>query len=604
MAEAYRALMAVEENSPALQDLCYTASVRRTHHDHRLALVVHSRDELAEYLEAFLQGENRPGMLSGRRIAGHRPRLAFVFPGQGSQWVGMARELMQQEPIFREALASCDQTIRRYADRSLLEELTAEDPRSRLEELDVVQPAIFAVQVALATLWRSWGIEPNAVVGHSMGEVAAAHIAGILGLDDAVRIMCRRSRVVRQRASGKGGMAVVELPAEEVEGLLASYGGCLVVASCNSPTTTVVSGDLGALQSLRHAVERQGIFFPMVKVDYASHSPQMDALQGELLEALDSIQPRRASVPMLSTVTASFLEGHECDTSYWVDNIRKPVRFAQAIDCLMREGYGVFLEVSPHPILSAAISQCLRHRGQEGVVLPSLRRGEEERAMMLGSLGALYTLGYPVDWTRIYPSGGRCIGLPSYPWQRERFWLETIDGDARERSAGRRRRKGHGLLDQHLKSAVHSGMHFWEMDLSTQLFRYLDDHRIQGLSVLPAAAYVEMALAAAEEAFGVGPHVLEKVTFKKALFLPENGSQTVQLVVSPQSIGEASFQFFSLAAGVGQEQTAWTLHATGTIRLGQTSRVVSTPKHESPEELQARCPEVISGADFYNTNFS
>src|SRR5262245_31824806 len=295
----------------------------------------------------------------------------------------------------------------------------AAEEQSRLDQLDVVQPMLFAIQVALATLWRSWGIEPDAVVGHSMGEVAAAHIAGVLGLDDAARIICLRSRVVKQRAAGKGGMAVIELPATAAQELLAKYNGSVAVAACNSPTTTVVAGDPAALQDLQAIAEQQEIFFQLVKVDYASHSPQMEPLREELLEVLDGIQPQPASIPMFSTVANAFLNGRDCDATYWVQNICAPVLFAPAIDHLAQNGHDLFLEVSAHPVLTAAISQCLRHRAAEGSVLPSLRRGEEGRAVMLRSLGALYTQGYPVDWSRLYPSGGQYVRLPLYPWQRE-----------------------------------------------------------------------------------------------------------------------------------------------------------------------------------------
>lgn len=600
MAHAYQAFMSVEQDAPALQDLCYTASVRRSHHDHRLAVVAHSREELTDHLEAFLQEELRPGMSSGRRIPDRRRKLVFVFPGQGSQWIGMARDLFEQEPVFRRALERCDAAMRAHTDWSLLKELAADESDSRFDELDIIQPALFAIQVGLSMLWRSWGVEPDAVLGHSMGEVAAAHVAGILELDDAVRIICRRSQVVRRRASGKGGMAVVELPAEEVKDLLAGWGGRVEIAACNGPTTTVVSGDRAALQELRASIEAQGTFFQMVKVDYASHSKQMEPLRAELLEALGGVRPRMASVPMISTVTASPLDGSTCETSYWVRNLRETVLFSQAVHHLVRDGHAIFLEISPHPVLTGAISQCLARGGYEGSVLPSLRRKEEGRAVMLGSLGELYTLGYPVDWGRLYPSEGRIVRLPSYPWQRERFWLgdhEVSDGGTSARSHGRRAGMRRRLLGPHLRSAADSGTHFWEMDVSIRSFPYLGDHRVQGLVVLPAAAYVEMALAAAAEVFGAGAHVLEGFTFTKALFLPEEGSRTVQLVLSQPMIGAARFQFFSRESIAGPEQASWVLHASGSVRLDQADLVA--PAHESPETIEARCPVGAPGADAY-----
>ena len=290
MARAYRDV--ARDGRGDLADICYTASVRRTHHDHRLSVLGRSLSEIGEQLDAHFAGEARRGVASGRKLPDTKPKIAFVFPGQGSQWLGMARRLMDQEPVFRTTLESCAQALSRYADWSLLDEIRADAATSRLEELDVVQPVLFAVQVALAAQWRAWGVEPDAVVGHSMGEVAAAYVAGIIGLDDAARIICRRSQIVRRRASGHGRMAVVSLPLEATEALLTGYADRVAVAACNGPTTTVISGEADALVELSQLAERRDIFFQFVKVDYASHSPQMDPLRDELLESLGAIDAR------------------------------------------------------------------------------------------------------------------------------------------------------------------------------------------------------------------------------------------------------------------------------------------------------------------------
>lgn len=604
LVRAYQKFLVAEDGEvPSLHDVCYTASLRRTQHDHRLALVGRSREELAEHLEAFLQGESRQGMSSGRKIAEHQRKLVFVFPGQGSQWIDMGRELLEQEPVFREALECCERGMRKYVDWSLLEELTTDEARSRLNEVSVIQPTIFAIQVALVALWRSWGIEPDAVVGQSMGEVAAAHVAGALSLDDAARVICRRSQLVKT-TSRQGGMAVVQLSLEKARHILAGYEDRVSAAASTSPSSTVFSGETAALKEILDELECQDVFCRWVKVDYAAHSPQMDPLCPHLLRILEGVQPRPSFVPIYSTVTGEIRDGQAFDADYWVQNLRQPVLFSTAVQRLSEEGHDIFLEISPHPTLLNAIEQGLHHLGREGATLPSLRQ-REERAVMLGSFGALYTLGYPVDWNKLYPSGGRVVRLPSYPWQRERFWLGSQENDDGRRNGGRavahRNRRGH-LLGEHLGSAADSGAHFWEMDLSINLFRYLNDHRVQGLAVLPAAAYAEMALAAATETFGPGLHVLEEVTFKKALFLPEDGIRIVQLVFFTQMIGEISFQFFSRQASTQQQGEAlWVLHAAGKIRLSQADPAESARKHESPEEIQARCQEAMSSKDFYNS---
>ena len=581
------------------EDVCYTASARRAHHDHRVALVGRTHGELADHLDAFIAGELRPGLSSGRRIQGRERKLVFVFPGQGSQWIGMARDLIESEPAFRKTLEACAQALRSHADWSLLDELRADETHSRLDELDVIQPTLFAIQVALAALWRSWGIIPDAVVGHSMGEVAAAHVAGILSLEDAARIISRRSQVVRRRASGKGGMAVVELPADEVKDLLSPLGDRLTIAACNGPTTTVVAGEPAALDELGASLQRRGTFFQKVKVDYASHSHQMEPLRAELLEVLGEIRPQRASIDMLSTVSGKILEGPEADASYWVRNIREPVLFAQAVDRLAEDGHDIFVEVSPHPAITSAISQCLRRRGSEGLVLASLRRGEDGRACMLGTLGALHVEGESLDWSRLYPAGGRCVTLPFYPWQRERFWLEVPEGSTGQSGGTRPGGKGHRLLGEPLSLAAQAGTHFWQTQLGVRHLGYLADHRVQGLIVLPAAAYVEMALAAAEQAAGPGSHALENLSLKKALFLPEEGSRTVQITLAPGLRGETGFQLFSRDEGSRDGRPSWTLHATGTIRFGQAGSAAAPPEHETPESIRARCPDSMGSDELY-----
>jgi acyl transferase domain-containing protein/acyl carrier protein len=599
LARAYRNFPATPESQVSLHDACYSAGVRRSHHDYRLALTGNSLEQMAEGLEAFLRGEARPGLSSGRKDSGRQRKLVFVFPGQGSQWFGMGRKLLEQEAVFREVVERCDRAMRPYGDWSLLAELTATDAaRSRLNEIDIIQPALFAIQVALAGLWRSWGIEPQAVVGHSMGEVAAAYVAGALSLEDAVRIICRRSRLVK-RTIGQGVMAAVELSMEEARRVLAGYEDRVSIAVNNGPASTVLSGDPVALEAIVDQLQRQDIFCRMVKVDFASHSPQMDPLRAELLQALEGLQPRPASVPIYSTVTGTVSNGLELEALYWARNLREPVLFSTAVQQLLEDGHDIFLEISAHPILLSSIQQGFHHLGQEGAALPSLRREEEERTVMLGSLGTLYTLGYPVDWSRIYPAGGRCVRLPAYPWQRERCWLETAAGDTDSHweQTARSRIGKHPLLGRHFKSAHPAGSHFWEVTLDKRALPYLDDHRIQGVAMLPASAYLEMALAAAVEVFGEQSFALKDFEFDRALFLPESGTHTIQVILSPGADGAASFHIYSRP--VKQASKSWTLHATGKACPQQGSSTSPVLGRETLAEVQARCSEKVSGQDYY-----
>ena len=598
LAALYRDYL-LNETGGSLEDICYNAGARRAHHHHRLALACRSRQEFVRSLNAFLEGEPDSGASSD---CNDSPRkVVFVFPGQGSQWFRMGRELLQQEPIFREAMGRCEKAMLEYVDWSLLEVLKVDEAESRLKEIDVIQPTLFAIEVSLAALWRSWGIEPDAVVGHSMGEVAAAYVAGALKLEDAVRIICLRSRLLK-RMSGKGGMASVELTVEEARRALTGYEDRVSIAVSNSHRSTVLSGDTEALRELLETLEGRGIFCRMVKVDVASHSPQMDPLREDLLQALQGLKPQASTIPIYSTVTAELSDGEEFGAEYWLKNLREPVLFSGAIEGLAKDGHNIYIELSPHPILLPAIEQELRRLGEEGVVLSSMRREEDERAVMLRALGALYSNGYQVDWNRLYPKGGSILRLPNYPWQRVRFWFE----DRRNKSNGKKvdtieRRgegSGHPLLGRYLRSSVHPGTHFWEMEVSAGQFSWLKDHRVMDTITFPATAYLETALAATADAFGEGAHVLESVKFDKALFLPEDGLKTVQLAIKSETPESASFQFSSLQKRAGEERHEWVLHASGTILLNR-ERIEDLSDSNLPEKIKDLGLKSISAADLY-----
>lgn len=433
LARSYADLLA-DPGGATLADIAYTAGVRRGHHEHRLAVVGSKRAEVGAALAAFVHDGAARGIAPGRAHSAGRPRLVLVFPGQGSQWLGMGRQLLAEEAVFRETMELCSEAIQRFEGFSVIHEIEAGEDRSSLADINVVQPVLFAVQVSLAALWRSWGVEPDAVVGHSMGEVAAARVAGILSLEDAARIICRRSRLLR-RIAGQGAMALVELPVPEAEEAIARLRDRLSVAVSNGPRSTVISGEQAALDEVVAALDVRGVFCRRVKVDVASHSPQVDSLRDDLLAALRSVRPRPARLPMRSTVTGELARGHELDAGYWMKNLREPVRFMTATHRLLDDGYTLFVEVSPHPVLLPSVEESLHDRGIDGAVIASMHRGADERRSMLEALGALYARGYPVSFGRLYPSGGRCVELPTYPWQRVRCWPQDLSPSLRRHDA-------------------------------------------------------------------------------------------------------------------------------------------------------------------------
>jgi acyl transferase domain-containing protein len=432
LAAKYQDFIAGNHGAVSLSDLCYTRNARRSHHDYRLALAVNSIEQAGEKLGAFIAGESQPGVSCGQ-IPLERQKLVFVFSGHGSQWFGMAQELLRTQPVFRQKMAECDAAFRKHTQWSLIDELHTDEARSRLNDIDVVQYVLFSVAISLNAVWQAWGIHPDAVIGHSMGEVAAAHVAGVLTLEDAVQIMYSRGHLLKRKA-GQGAMAFVDQPVDVVERMLNHYNGELVIAGSNTHGSSIVSGDSAAIGRILEDLQAQSIFARKVRIDYASHSPQMEDVCPELLQEIQRIAPREGNVPLYSTVLGRRPEKDwTAGAQHWVANLRQPVRFAQAVEALLQDGYRLFLELSPHPILLAAIQQALHDKACEGTTAPSLRRQEKEQETLLGSLGLLYTLGQEIDWQRVLPGGHRCkcIPLPAYAWHTERFWRDDAELSSR-----------------------------------------------------------------------------------------------------------------------------------------------------------------------------
>jgi myxalamid-type polyketide synthase MxaE and MxaD len=570
LAERWVPLLEGDDVADGLDDLCYTASVRRTHHEERVAVVGDSGRLLAEGLRAHVQGESRSGLVTGRTTAS-RPQVVFVFPGQGSQWLGMGRSLFATEPVFADALKLCEQALASHVSWSLLEELTADGARSQLERIDVVQPVLFAIQVALATLWRAWGVEPDAVVGHSMGEVAAAHVAGALSLSDAARIIATRSRLLR-RIAGHGGMAMVELSLDEARTALAGHEDRLSVAVSNSARSTVLSGDVAALDALLVELERRGVFGRRVKVDVASHSPHVQELRADLLGGLSGLTPRRADREFHSTVTGAIEDGTGLGPEYWVRNLREPVLFHAVVERLAGD-VDAFIEMSPHPVLLGPVQDTVRTTNGAGIALPSTRREEDERSVMLESLASLWTRGYPVEWARLFSEPGRVVPLPGYPWQRERFWYQAGRSVAARVPTSR-----HPLLATHVAAAGEPGVHLWEGTLARDDYPCL----VSGSGAASSTLSVGAVLAAARD-IGSGAWTLEDVRLAEVPAADADGT-TVQMEFRPPSAGRLEFRALSrLAQGF-----TWTTLATGAIVLRDAAAVASPPAPCDPAALTSR----------------
>ncbi|MCC6172910.1 MAG: SDR family NAD(P)-dependent oxidoreductase [Gammaproteobacteria bacterium] len=541
-----------------LSDVCYTAAVRRTHLEYRLAIAASRRDEMCQRLEEFAAGQASESCWQGRGSPGERRRIAFVYPGQGSQWLGMGRDLMGRSPSFRAAVGECDALIREQAGWSVIAELEADATTSRLSDIDVVQPVLFALQVALTRQWRAMGVEPDLVVGHSMGEVAAAWAAGALSLADAVRVICNRSRLMRD-ARGKGAMALVELTLEDAGAALERFGDRLCVAVSNSLRSTVVAGDPVALDELLAELQGREIFQRRINVDVASHSPQMDPLLEPLRAALAGLVPRNGALPLHSTVEARPLAGGELGVDYWVRNLRSTVRFGSVVRDVLAAGPVSFVELSPHPALLAAIQQEQQAAGVDGPRIPSLLRDTDGEVAFQSALASLHVAGHAVRWDAAFEGPWRPVDLPCYPWQRERHWFEPTA--AAGGAAGRA-----GLLGALVTSSIDADLQLAELQLDLQRVQYLADHKVRGNVVVPAALFVGLACEAGLQLPGRDTIAVEDLRLEEALMLDPEARRLLQVALTAGPPGKRSFRISS--RDLARSDAPWTVHARGFIAAG------------------------------------
>jgi acyl transferase domain-containing protein len=420
------------ETSATVDDLCHTAGLRRTHYDCRLAVAGRSKDELRTRLEALSKDVSSPVHSAAEQ---GRPGIGFVFCGQGPQWFAMGRELLVEEPGFREVVATCDELLRPLAGWSLLDELNLSEQNSRLAETEIAQPALFAIQVALVALWKTWGVTPDYVVGHSVGEIAALHVAGVLDLPEAIRVVFHRAKIM-QRATGNGRMAAVSLTEEEANRIVAPYGSRLGIGAINGPRSLVLSGEGQALDEVLADLKRRDVGYRLLPVNYAFHSAQMAPLRDEFVTTLGQMRASDPSIPFISTVTGTS-ETARPDAQYFGRNVREPVRFAAAMSEMLRECNAV-VEIGPHPVLAAAIADCVLPEQSAPQVLASLRRGRPERETLLQACAGVYAAGCDIDWKGVQVGPGLICDLPSYPWQRRRHWIPVSQHRASRSTEGRR----------------------------------------------------------------------------------------------------------------------------------------------------------------------
>ena len=569
------------------RDVGWSLATTRTSLEQRAVLVGTTPEEFTGGLGRLARGEPAPHLVTGTPV--DSPGVAFVFPGQGAQWPGMAVGLLDGSPAFRQRLHACADAIRPYAGWDLVEVLRGAPGAPGLDRVDVVQPALFAVMVSLAGLWQAHGIRPAAVAGHSQGEIAAACVAEALSLDDAARIVTLRSQALADVA-GDGAMASVEEPAAATGERVARWAGEVTVAAVNGPRSTVVSGSTTAVDELVAECRRAGVRARRISVDYASHSPRMEVLRERLRRDLAGIRPRRSEIPFYSAVTGGVLETTALDGEYWYTNLRAPVRFEQVTRGLLGGGHRILLECSPHPMLVAGMRETVEAAGlgdgrEPAVALGSLRRDHGDRHRFLLSLAEAYVSGAAVDWSAVFPGDTEPtrLDLPTYPFRRRRFWLEAPPGSGAAESAS-----GLGLAaaDHGLLGAVVEPVDGEDLvltgSLSTRTHPWLGDHRVAGAPWLPGTAFVEMAIRAAREA---GCDRLDHLTIEQPLTIPDDGTAQVRVTVSPpDETGARRLAVHARRSGEGD--SPWTRHATGVAAAG----VAAASGAAAPEPTPAAWP--------------
>jgi len=592
----------------SIGDLCLTTNEGRSHFEHRLGVVTSSRSFLVAQLEELSQGQLPTGAVQG--MASEPPKIAFLFTGQGSQYPGMGRQLYETQPVFKDALDRCSQLLEPYLDQPLLSVLyPAEGEASPLDQTAYTQPALFALEYALAQLWLSWGVYPDVVMGHSVGEYVAACIAGVFSLEDGLKLIAERGRLM-QALPSTGTMVVVMASESEVRSLMGTaYKDC-AIAAINGPQNVVVSGPKAALEPFCQTLEQKGIKVTPLTVSHAFHSPLMEPMLADFRAVAATVKYQTPQVDIVSNLNGQLVSDAEiANPDYWCRHILQPVRFADSIRTLQAQGYADFLEIGPKPVLAGMAYHCLTPDTPESTVLsPSLRRGQEDWQVILSTLAQLYSRGALVKWEAIAQGYSyRRLPLPTYPFQRQWYGVEV---EVSAQRLGRNRAAAtqvHPLLGARLQLAGSQEYRF-EAGLSLVEQSYLSDHQIYQQVIVPATAYMEMGLAAARATRSVLPLQLKGMSIQQPMMLAASRIKAVQVVLRPTDqateqdvLKSYTFEIFSQAddktGSASDDEVLWTCHALGHVNA--LTQPESLPAAVDMEECLTAYSESIDVAEYY-----
>jgi acyl transferase domain-containing protein/acyl carrier protein len=565
-----------------LADAAFTANTGRAQFLHRLAVCAKSAAEATAALNAAARGEASPAVVRGRVERGGRPRIAFLFTGQGSQYVGMGRALYETQPTFKAALDECDRILSERHGVALLDSLYRGG--ADLNATQITQPALFAIEYALSRLWMSWGVEPTHLMGHSVGEYVAACVAGVFSLEEGLMLIAARGRLMGALPSN-GAMAAILTDEAAVAAALAPHAREAAIAAVNGPTNVVISGDRAVVERLCTQFTARGIRTVPLVVSHAFHSPLVEPMLDEFRRVAERITYSKPRREVISNVTGAVAGAEIASADYWCRHVRAPVRFAAGMQALHARGCNSFIEVGPRPVLLGMGRQCVP---EGGAWLPSLRPDTDDWSVLLSSVGTLYVQGVPIDWIgfdRDYTR--KRVPLPNYPFERRRYW---IDATVRSQAAATAQGDTVGLLGSRLSLATSETV--YSSRVSAERPAYLADHVVGGRTLMPAAAFLEMALTAARitTSAGEGPIAVEDVVIAAPLVLHERTPTEVQFVIAPGAPN--AFRISSRA----QADESWTLHVSG--------RLASVSTEQAPEPLdigaaRAAAARVFESRDYY-----
>lgn len=574
-----------------IADVCYTANTGRAQLGHRLAIVAESADELRDRLRSFAEGTAGPSVISGR-VQGRQPRVAFLFTGQGAQYTGMSQALYKREPVFRDALDRCAELLAPHLDLPLIDLLFGE-ATSQLDQTTYTQPALFALEYALSELWRSWGITPVAVLGHSVGEYVAAVVAGVLSLEDGLNLIAARGRLMGSLPAG-GTMAAIFAPLQQVEAAIAPYAEQLAVAAVNGPEHTVISGTAEAVAAVMAQFTARDVRAQRLTVSHAFHSPLMEPILDSFERVVAGVGLRPARLPLISNLSGAPAGDEVLRPAYWRQHLREAVRFGAGVEALRQLGADVLVEVGPHPTL-LGMAQQIPGADAAPLGLPSLRKNRDDSQQIFESLAQLYVRGALINWPALAQGALRHkLVLPTYPFQRQHYWVDLPEYGARH--ANRSAASSH-LLGRRISLAHDPDAAIWEGPIDISSFPYLDDHRVQDIAVFPATAYMEMAMSGARELFGPAVLNVSEIEYQKTITFPNNARQIVQLVFSRPQDGQLTFEFYSRPEGA-PAQTHWVRNVVGQLRVTPPAEEESLERPDL-DDIRARCPEQVSGETFY-----